>query len=205
MTGEGEAAQQALESFERRSDRSGELRRSDLADIRNILRDLSRMSLAVELDSDAVYRHFITLQARFESLVAGAQAFMGELQRKIDCQSAEDAESITVKQRVIDYLQRFIGDLVIAAEDIGQAVRHIENAGIERLLQSAAERTVVDEMDPGPEKLGRPCANGVPCGIGFAIGSSRGRDAPPTPTSFVGKLANRCLPCSISLHPSMIA
>ena len=155
LTNEGEAAQRALESFDVRSDLTGELRRSDLADIRNVLRELTRLSLSVELHSDEVHRYLLTLQARFESLVDSAQRFMGELQRKIDWQGADDADSISGKQRVIDYLQRFIGELVIATDDIAQAVRDIENAGIERLLQAAAERTVVDEMDPGPEKLSR--------------------------------------------------
>lgn len=155
LTNEGEVAQRALESFDVRSDFTGELRRSDLADIRNVLRELTRLSLSVELHSDEVHRYLLTLQARFESLVDSAQRFMGELQRKIDWQGADDADSISGKQRVIDYVQRFIGELVIATEDIAQAVRDIENAGIERLLRAAAERTVIDEMDPGPEKLSR--------------------------------------------------
>jgi uncharacterized protein (TIGR02677 family) len=155
MTSEGEAAQRAIESSQGRSDHKGELRRTDLADIRNTLRDLTRLASAAERDPDEVYRLVLTLQARFESLVDGAQTFMSELQRKIDWQSIDDGDSITGKQRVIDYLQRFIGELVIATEDIVQAVRDIENAGIERLLQAAAERTVIDEMDPGPEKLNR--------------------------------------------------
>src|SRR4029079_9766496 len=120
-----------------------------LADIRNVVRDLARLSPAAELDSDQVYRHMLTLQSRFDSLVDSAQAFMGELQWKIDWQG-DDADSITGKQRVIDYLQRFIGELVIASEDISQAVRDIESAGIERLLQAVAERTVIDQMDSEP-------------------------------------------------------
>jgi uncharacterized protein (TIGR02677 family) len=155
LTSGGEAAQRALESFEQRSDRIGELRRNDLADIRSILRQLSRLSSAAELDSDEVYRYMLTLQARFESLVYGAQQFMGELQRKIDQQVADDHDSMASKQRLIDYLQRFISDLVIATDDITHMVRDIGNAGLQRLLQSAAQRTIIDELDPGPENLSR--------------------------------------------------
>ena len=142
LTSEGEAAQRALESFDARSDRVIELRRTDLADIRNILRELSRLSSAAELDSNEVHHHLMTLEGRFESLVNSAQKFMGELQRKIDQQRVDDGDSISGKQRVIDYLQRFIGELVIAADDVGQAVREIETAGVDKLLRAAAERTV---------------------------------------------------------------
>ena len=110
---------------------------------------------AGELDSDEVHRHLFTLQDRVESLVDSAQKFMGALQRTIDLQAVDDNDSITRKQRVIDYLQRFIGELVIAADDIFYAVREIESAGLDRLLQVASERTVADEMDPGPANLGR--------------------------------------------------
>src|SRR5262249_55926759 len=129
LTSEGEAAQQALDSFEARSDSVIELRRRDLAEIRNVLRQLSRLSRAAELDSDEVHRHLLALQHHFESLVGSAQKFMGELQRKIDQQRIVDGDSITGKQRVIDYLQRFISELVIASDDIGHVVVEIESAG----------------------------------------------------------------------------
>src|SRR5262245_16891435 len=155
LTSEGEAAQRALDSFEARSDCVVELRRRDLTDIRNVLRQLSRLLRAAELDSDEIHRQLLTLQHRFESLVGSAQKFMGELQRKIDQQRIDDGDSITGKQRVINYLQRFISELVIATDDIAQAVVEIEGAGIERLLQAAAARTIIDEMDSGPENLTR--------------------------------------------------
>src|SRR5689334_12070848 len=122
LTSEGEAAQRALDSFEDRSDCVVELRRRDLGDIRNVLRQLAYISRAAELDSDEVYGHLLTLQHRFESLVGSTQKFMGELQRKIDRQRLDEGDSITGKQRVIDYLQRFISELVIATDDIAQKV-----------------------------------------------------------------------------------
>jgi len=155
LTSEGEAVQRALDSFEARSDSVIELRRRDLTEIRNVLRQLSRLSRAAELDSDEVHRHLLTLQHRFESLVGSAQKFMGELQRKIDQQRMDDGDSITGKQRVIDYLQRFISELVIASDDIAQVVVEIESAGIDRLLQAAAVRTIIDEMDSGSDNLTR--------------------------------------------------
>jgi uncharacterized protein (TIGR02677 family) len=156
LTKDGEAAQGALEFFENRADRKGELRRCDLAEIRVLVRNLNQLLSGSELDSVEVYRSLLLLHARFDNLVDSGQEFMGSLQRQIDLQIADDAASIAAKQRLIDYLQRFIGELVIASDDIADAVRGIERTGgLEKLLQAAASQTVADEVDPGPDGLGR--------------------------------------------------
>ena len=80
---------------------------------------------------------------------------MGALQRKIDWRVTETDDSISDKERLIDYTQRFIGELVIATDDIARAVRDIEASGSERLLQVAAKHTVADEMETSPEDLNR--------------------------------------------------
>jgi uncharacterized protein (TIGR02677 family) len=156
LTRHGEAAQGALEFFENRSDRKGELRRCDLAEIRGLVRNLNQLLSGSELDSREVYRNLLLLRARFENLVDAGQEFMGSLQRQIDLQVVDDAESIAAKQRLIDYLQKFIGELVIASDDITDAVREIERiGGVEKLLQAAAGQSVADEIDPGPDRLNR--------------------------------------------------
>ena len=76
---------------------------------------------------------------------------MGSLQRKIDLQAAEIDQFISYKQRLIDYLERFIGELVIAADEVAEIVRDIEAAGIEKILRAAAGRDLVDAVEAAPE------------------------------------------------------
>ena len=155
ITKQGEAAQRALELFQTTSERKSELPAGALADIRALLQELNQLSKEAELDSSKTHRNLLTLRARFEDLADSAQEFMGTLQRKIDLRVAEAGESISEKQRLIDYLQRFIGEFVIATGDIAHAVRDIEAVGLEKLLKAAAERSVVDAMETNPEDLDR--------------------------------------------------
>src|SRR5262245_35172379 len=55
LTREGEAAQEALQFFEAAPDRTAELRRTDLGEIRSVLRELARLSKAAELDSGEIH------------------------------------------------------------------------------------------------------------------------------------------------------
>jgi uncharacterized protein (TIGR02677 family) len=75
----------------------------------------------------------------FEGLANNAEAFMAGLARTIELQRAEAAAVMNFKQRLIDYLQRFIGDLVTRSSQIAELL--IELRPLERaLLQLAAER-----------------------------------------------------------------
>ena len=56
----------------------------------------------------------------FEGLSNNAEAFMAGLARTIELQRAEVAAVISFKTRLIDYLQRFIGDLVTRSSQIAE-------------------------------------------------------------------------------------
>ncbi len=155
ITNQGEAAQRAFELFQTTAGCRGELRTSALADVRELLQELNQLSKQAEPDSGKIHRKLLALRARFEDLSGSAQEFMSTLQRKIDSQVAQTDESISGKQRLIDHLQRFIGELVIAADDIAHTVRGLEMTGLETLLQAAAKRSAGDAMEANPEELDR--------------------------------------------------
>ena len=56
----------------------------------------------------------------FESLAENAQAFMAGVARSIELQQAEAAAVAGYKRRLIDYLERFIGDLVRRSDAIAR-------------------------------------------------------------------------------------
>ncbi len=55
------------------------------------------------------------------------------------------------KDALLDYLERFIGELVIAQAHIAALLRDLEGPGIERLLDIAADRELADALNPGED------------------------------------------------------
>jgi uncharacterized protein (TIGR02677 family) len=94
-----------------------------------------------------------TLRDRFDGLSDRAQAFMGSLQRGIDLHGVELKVFLRYKERLIEYLERFIGELIIAASEIAGLVVRIEEHGVERLLWITAERDLADRLEWTQEDL----------------------------------------------------
>ncbi|MFO4987108.1 DUF2397 family protein, partial [Salmonella enterica subsp. enterica serovar 1,4,[5],12:i:-] len=59
---------------------------------------------------------------RFEGLAENAQAFMSGVARGVDLQRAEATTVARYKKQLIDYINRFLGDLVRRSESIGQLI-----------------------------------------------------------------------------------
>jgi uncharacterized protein (TIGR02677 family) len=94
---------------------------------------------------------------RFTDLAANAQAFMGSLQRSIDLHDADAEAFRAYKDRLIDYLQRFITDLVATGAEIAGLVARVEEAGVEALLDTAARREASDAAPgAGPDGTDDP-------------------------------------------------
>jgi uncharacterized protein (TIGR02677 family) len=93
------------------------------------------------------HRVLHSLSSRFEQLTARAQTFLRSLQRTIDLHGITIEAFLDYKQTLIDYLERFIGELVIATHEIATTLRAIEQRGTDRLLEAAATR-YVDAIDP---------------------------------------------------------
>mgnify|MGYP004533534143 CR=1 FL=1 len=135
----GEAVEAALLTFAQTLARQSELQTVALEDI---LTDLNALiALAAEPVPDAAKVHTVLrdLVRVFERLADEAQAFMAGVARVIELQQAEVQAVIAFKQRLIDYLQRFVGDLVARSGIIAARIVELD-AVIESLLTLAAGR-----------------------------------------------------------------
>lgn len=148
LTTEGEAAERALRTYHDAVAESGELQSAALGDIRELLGELAALAEAGEPDDGKVHRVLTTLRTRFDELTARAQTFIAGLQRTIDLHGVDVATFVAYKDTLIDYLERFIGDLVMVSADIVARMERIEQAGVERLLAAAARRELADALAP---------------------------------------------------------
>jgi uncharacterized protein (TIGR02677 family) len=153
ITVRGEAAERAIAAYEESILQPGELQTAALADIRSLLEELARYAESGETDEPKSALALRTLCSSFEELTRRAQIFMSGLQRRMDLQRIEFDEFILYKERLIDYLQRFIGELVIATDEIASGLNRIEAAGVDRLLTGAARREVADLLNATAENL----------------------------------------------------
>ena len=144
LTREGEAAEEALAVYDEALGRRGALQAVALADIATQLRALLELATGTEPDPAKIHLSLRALVDRFTDLAANAQAFMGSLQRSIDLHDADAEAFRAYKDRLIDYLQRFITDLVATGSEIAALVARIEEHGVELLLDEAAWREAAD-------------------------------------------------------------
>jgi uncharacterized protein (TIGR02677 family) len=147
LAAEGEAAERALIVFFETLEQPGELQTTALADIRQYLGELEKLAGDRIPDESVAHRVLQLLSARFEQLTTRAQTFLRSLQRTIDLHGITVEGFLTYKQALIDYLERFIGELVIATHEIAERLVQIEKQGIDRLLDAAARRDTVDILE----------------------------------------------------------
>jgi uncharacterized protein (TIGR02677 family) len=152
LTRRGEAAERALLLFEELLAEPGELQTSALHDIRAHLAELEVLTHADPLDGGKIHRAFSALFTRFEELTSKAQIFIGGLQRSADLQGTDERVFIAYKEKLIDYLERFVGDLTLASIDIAATLRRIDGSTAS-LLGVAAERSVADRLESDEHAL----------------------------------------------------
>jgi uncharacterized protein (TIGR02677 family) len=148
LTHPGEAAERALAVYDEQLGRRGALQAVALADIATQLRALYQLSIQVQPDAGSVGLLLRDLVARFTGLADNAQAFMGSLQRTIDLYDADVNAFRAYKDHLVDYLERFIKDLVTVGGEISGLLGQIDNAEMSRLLDIAARRDAED-VAPG--------------------------------------------------------
>ena len=146
----GEAAERAIAFFDQVLGQAGELQAVALGDIRVLLQELLELAAAEVLDAGKVHRALLALRARFEELVAKAQAFMGSLQRTIDLHGLSVTALLAYKESLVDYLERFIGELLLATAEIARLLEGLDGEPVERILVAVAARELTDVMAPGP-------------------------------------------------------
>jgi uncharacterized protein (TIGR02677 family) len=148
LSAEGEAAELALAAYDEALGNRGELQSVALEDIRVRLRSLRRQAELSDPDPAVVHSLLRELSTLLDGLAANATAFMGSLQRTIDLQDIDEDAFIAYKDRLIGYLERFVGDLVVKSAEIVTILRDLESQpdglGVEGLLALAAAREAAD-------------------------------------------------------------
>lgn len=145
LTREGEAAEEALSAYDEALGRRGALQAVALHDIVTQLRAL--LVLAAEEEPDPAKAHLALdgLASRFGALADNARAFMGSLQRTIDLHDVGEEVFLAYKDQLIQYLERFIQDLITLGGRIARLILELEEGGsIEQLLRAAAAREAAD-------------------------------------------------------------
>ncbi|GAA2003662.1 TIGR02677 family protein [Nocardiopsis rhodophaea] len=157
LTREGEAVEEALAAYDAGLGRRGALQAVALADIEARLRELLAHVGQPSPDPAVVHLALRDLAGRFGDLADNARAFMGSLQRTIDLHDADVAVFLAYKDRLIDYLERFIRDLVVTGSAITRLLTELEQPAptggpaIDRLLRIAAERDAEDAAPGAPD------------------------------------------------------
>lgn len=158
ITREGEAAEAALATYRRMLDHHGALQSVALADIAAQLRAL--LALLDEAHEpggsqgpDTVRAHLLLrdITRIFAELADNARDFMAGLARGLDLRHAERAAFIAYKDRLLDYLRQFIGDLVTRSTEIAELISAIQTRpGFADLLGQIATRDAAD-LAPVPD------------------------------------------------------
>ncbi len=152
LTRPGEAAERALTVYDEQLGRRGALQAVALADIATQLRALRELAVQSQPDPGRVGLLLRDLVARFTDLADNAQAFMGSLQRTIDLYDADVEAFRAYKDHLVDYLERFIKDLVTVGGEISGLLGELEDAEVSRLLGIAARRDAEDAAPGGSER-----------------------------------------------------
>jgi uncharacterized protein (TIGR02677 family) len=153
LTVKGEAAERAVADYEEAVLQPGELQAAALADIRGLLAELAMLAASEAPDEGKVHRNLITLRARFDELTRRAQSFMNGLQRRIDLQGIDLDVFLAYKQRLLDYLERFIQELIVATAEIAGTLVRIAPGQVDCLLRIAAGRDLADAVDRKEEDI----------------------------------------------------
>lgn len=151
LTREGEAAEIALAAYDTTLGRRGALQSVALTDIVTQLRALQVLAHAPEPDESRTHLLLMALTGRFQDLADNAQAFMGSLQDVLDPHDSDIDAFLAYKDRLIDYLERFIKDLVGTGAEIASLITELDLMGTDRLLDVAARREAADAAPDGTD------------------------------------------------------
>jgi uncharacterized protein (TIGR02677 family) len=144
LTHAGEAAERSLAVFDEQLGRRGALQAVALQDIAIGLRAIRELTQDPEPDVGRTGLLLRDLVGRCADLAENAQAFMGSLQRTIDLYELDADAFRAYKDRLIEYLERFIKDLTGIGSEIAELLEGLDPAGIDRLLELVARRDAED-------------------------------------------------------------
>ncbi|CAN5303999.1 hypothetical protein BH23ACT9_BH23ACT9_32030 [soil metagenome] len=149
LTRTGEAVETGLAAYAAVLARRAELQTVALEDIRTDLAVLIGLAEEDHVDAARATATLRSLEGVFASLADNAAAFMASLTRSIETATDGIEGFLTYKDGLIGYLQRFIGDLVLASGQIAAQLAVIEQLGRDRLLVAAAGRLAADAAPDG--------------------------------------------------------
>jgi uncharacterized protein (TIGR02677 family) len=139
----GEAVETALAVFAETLRRRAELQTVALEDIAGRLQTLTTLAEVATPDVAKIHETLRDLVRVFESLAENAQAFMAGIARSIELQQAEATAVVAYKRRLIDYIDRFVGDLIRRSDTIAQMILGL-SPRIDPILRLVAEREARD-------------------------------------------------------------
>jgi uncharacterized protein (TIGR02677 family) len=144
----GEAVESALVLFVQTLQRRAELQTVALEDIASRLNALRALANEADPDVAKIHGTLRDLVRVFESLTENAQAFMAGVARSIELQQAEAGAVVSYKRQLIDYLERFMGDLVRRSDNIAGLILALEPA-IDLMFHQVAAREARDAAPGG--------------------------------------------------------
>lgn len=143
----GEAVEASLALLLQTLRRRAELQTVALEDISSRLLGLQQL---IDADTsgngpDVAKAHEILrdLVRVFEDLAENAQSFMAGVARSLDLQQADATAILAYKRRLIDYLERFIGDLVRRSDGIARLIQRLSRY-VDGIFLQIAEREAKD-------------------------------------------------------------
>lgn len=159
----GEAVETGLAVFFQTLQRRAELQTVALEDIASRLQALRQLidHDVTEDGLDVAKAHQVLrdLVGVFNDLAENAQAFMAGVARSLELQQAEASAVIAYKRRLIDYLDRFLGDLVRRSDSIAQLIHHlaprVDTVFLQIAEREARDAAPDDERDQTNEKVRR--------------------------------------------------
>ncbi|MEV7005851.1 TIGR02677 family protein [Streptosporangium sp. NPDC051022] len=152
LTTAGHAAEQAIAFYEEAIGRRGALQSVALSDIAGQLQALHELAEQADPDPVKVHLLLLSLAERFSSLADNAQAFMASLRRAIDFSDGDVEGFVAYKERLIDYIDRFIADLANSGARIALLLTELEAHDHGRLLRLAARREAADAVPEGDDE-----------------------------------------------------
>ncbi|HYZ63973.1 MAG TPA: TIGR02677 family protein, partial [Acetobacteraceae bacterium] len=143
----GEAVEAALTVFAQTLQRRAELQTVALEDIASRLEALRTLADGADADVAKIHETMRDLVRVFEGLAENAQSFMAGVARSIELQQADAGSVVSYKRRLIDYLDRFLGDLVRRSDSIARLIVALE-PHVDTMLHQVAAR---EARDAAPE------------------------------------------------------
>lgn len=144
----GEAAERALALYDAALGTRGSLQSVALEDIVVLLTHLrdtvAEHQAGAASDAARTHQALRNLRERFAELAENAVAFMGSIQRTIDLHDADVEAFLAYKEQLIEYLERFIHDLLTRGAAIAELLASITPASVDLLATIAAEREATD-------------------------------------------------------------